>query len=84
MNANDNTRAKSPEDMIFPILNDREWKRLPTIFKEIIEWDYISPIRNKVVSIKELAEWKYSRNIMNLGAQNFISKQKGGTGGARS
>jgi hypothetical protein len=77
--------AAPPEGDLYPSLNQKAWDRLPTIFKEIIEWDRINPLLKKIVDFRikdsdEYVGWKASRDSMRIGAENFITKQKGGRG----
>ena len=76
---------------MYPKLSEKEWNRLPKIMQEVIIWDERDPRQEKVVNLSDresylesVAEWKSYKNQLNAGCSNFISKQRGGTGGAMS
>lgn len=72
---------------MYPKLTDKEMEHLPEVFKEIIAWDEKDPRQQKVVSLEErdeylarVEDWKHNRNNLTAGAQNFVKKQRGGSG----
>lgn len=70
---------------VYPKMKDKDFKALPEVFREIIEYDERDPRKIEVVNLSDaqdylerVKDWKQNRNNLSEGARRSLQKQRGG------